>query len=758
VFSSCRARRRVTGTAAFALLSTPLAVVSLTAAPAHAAPVDITIVGTNDFHGRLLPGFDIPGAAEYAGAVASIRADNPNTIFAAAGDLIGATTFESFINQDKPTIDVLNAMGLDVSAVGNHELDKGYDDLVNRVMAPYDAGTNPKGGAEWEYIAANIDEPGDAAEIAPSWTVPMGGVTVGFVGAVTEALPSLVSPSGIDGLTVTDIVDATNAAADDLEAAGADVIVLLVHEGAPSTNCEAMDDDPTSAFGSIVTGVDANVDAIISGHTHLPYNCTLPVAGGGSRPVVSAGQYGSHLNRLDFTVDDASGDISGFNQTILDLNSETYPADAGVQAIVDQAKADAEGPGSVELGEIAAAFNRARRVEDGAYGENRGGESTIGNTVAEVQRWATSAPAQGGAEIAFMNPGGLREDINDTDSDGFPEPVTYKEAAVVQPFANTLVNMTMTGDQIRALLEQQWQPAGSSRPFLRLGVSDGFKYDYDPEAGEGEHIGRMWLHGKRIGRTDIFSVTANSFLADGGDNFTVFEEASDKADTGKIDLEAMVDYMAEFAATEPLAPDYAQRAVGVHFPDGRVVNPNHTLTVDLSSLAMTGAGDQQDGEVLVRMDGEAVGSFPVDNSIGTGRYEEVGRAQVEVPVPPRTAPGRHRLRVTGDTTGTTLRIPFRVTRRPTELGVALRPDRISAGRERARVVVTVGSEIGTPRGRVVLKVSDKSRRIARLKDGRAVFRLGRFERAGLKALSVRYAGTKRYVGDRDLSTFRVTRR
>jgi len=137
-----------------------------TVSPAHAAdPVDVQVVGTNDFHGRLLPDRDIPGAAKYAGAVDALRAQNPNTIFAAAGDLIGATTFESFINQDKPTIDALNAMDLDVSAVGNHELDQGYDDLVDRVMAP-ESEANPHGGAQWQYVAANIEEPAGADEIA----------------------------------------------------------------------------------------------------------------------------------------------------------------------------------------------------------------------------------------------------------------------------------------------------------------------------------------------------------------------------------------------------------------------------------------------------------------------------------------------------------------------------------------------------------------------------------------------------------------
>ena len=189
-----------------------------------------------------------------------------------------APPIESFINDDKPTIDVLNEMGLDVSAVGNHELDQGYDDLVDRVMAP-ESESNPHGGAAWQYVAANIEEPGGADDIAESWTAEVDGVTVGFVGAVTEDLPSLVSPDGIAGLTVTDIVDSTNAEAAALTEAGADVVVLLVHEGAPVTSCsEALD----GAWGEIVEGVSPDVDAIVSGHTHLESTAASTQSPGGA--------------------------------------------------------------------------------------------------------------------------------------------------------------------------------------------------------------------------------------------------------------------------------------------------------------------------------------------------------------------------------------------------------------------------------------------------------------------------------------------
>jgi 5'-nucleotidase len=636
-----------------------------TTSPAHAAdPVDIQVIGTNDFHGRLLPDRDIPGAAKYAGAVDALRAQNPNTIFAAAGDLIGATTFESFINQDKPTIDVLNEMDLDVSAVGNHELDQGYADLVDRVMAPESA-ANPKGGAAWQYVAANIEEPAGADDIAESWTTDVGGVTVGFVGAVTEDLPSLVSPDGIQGLTVTDIVDATNAEAAALTAAGADVVVLLVHEGAPDTDCV---DAPDSAWGRIVQGVSPDVDAIVSGHTHQNYSCQYPVQEWGTRtrPVVSAGQYGAFLNRLTFTVEPDTGTILTVANQNLNLNTGTYKADPEVAQIVAEAQEAAKGPGSKPLGQISAPFRRAAPVAGGTE-NNRGGESTLGNLVAEVQRWANRTDERGGAQIAFMNPGGLREDLSDTERDGFPEVVTYREAADVQPFANTLVNMRMTGAQIKTVLEQQWQRDANgnvpSRPFFRLGTSTGFEFTYDPARPEGDRITGMYLGGEELDPAGTYSVTANSFLASGGDNFRGFAAATQKRDTGVSDLQAMVDYMAAFAGEKPLAPDYTQHAVGAHLAGGESVARGSQLTLKLSSLVMTAAGDLQDQTVRIFLGDRNRGTAPVDPARMTVPYDEAGTATALVDIPGKAEAGRRLLWIVGEQTGTRVQVPIRITTR-----------------------------------------------------------------------------------------------
>ncbi len=659
-----------------ALASAALAVAGLTVLgpSAQAAdPVEIQILGTNDFHGRLAneTGSSAAGAAVLAGAVKELRTQNPNTVFAGAGDFIGASLFDSFIQMDKPTSDAMTEAGRDVSAVGNHEFDKGFDDLVNRVMAPYDATTNPLGGAEWQYIGANVKFKSDGSDaLAPSWTTSFDGVDVGFIGAVTEELPSLVSPAGIADLQITDIVDAVNEEAAELRTAGAELVVLLVHEG--GTTCDDVD-VPTTPFGKIVTGVE-DVDAIISGHTHQLYDCNVD-----GMPVVSSGQYGSNLNQLTFTVDPDTGDILDQSQAVLKLKDANgappnYTPDPTVADIVEQAHEDGLELGSVELGKIAGPFSRAR-FATGA--ENRGGESTLGNLVAEVQRWATSTPEAGAAQIAFMNPGGLRDDMLGTGA-AFPKTVTYAQAANVQSFANTLVNMQLTGAQIKAALEQQVQPPAASRSFLRLGTSRGFKYTYDPATFE---VTQMSLNGTPIDLNATYSVTVNSFLASGGDNFGAFAGGTNKRDTGKVDLEAMVDYMASFAqGAGGLPVNFEQQAVGVHFPDDAPASyraGSAHVEFDLTSLSMTEDNAVRDTAVSVKLGGTTLGSFPVTTVLTTpvivgttakNTNDESGTASVDVVLPEFTPSGPATLVVEGNMTGTSFEVPIVVAdRAPTSV-------------------------------------------------------------------------------------------
>ncbi|MGC4175304.1 5'-nucleotidase C-terminal domain-containing protein [Demequina sp.] len=652
---------------AFAVVTASMAaLVAAIATPAQADDGDTTIqiLGINDFHGRILPDPTNGGAggASLVTAVDTLRAEHPNTVFAAAGDLIGASTFESFIAHDKPTIDVLNEAGLEVSAVGNHEFDQGYNDLVDRVMAPYDAVTNPYGGASWQYLGANVRVSGTNAPALPeTWTETFGDVTVGFIGVVTDETPSLVSPDGVAGLTFEKEFTATNRSAADLKAAGADLVIALIHEGAPTTAyADAV--NPANDFGQFVTSLSDDVDAVISGHTHLAYNHLVPVPGWADRavterPVVSAGQYGANLNQLLFTVN-AAGDVTGLTTSIIDLEVggvPVYPADPTTAALIQKAVIESDVLGAEVLGAISGPLYRAKTAT-GTSGSSRGGESTLGNAVAEIQRWAT---AELGAKVAFMNPGGLRDDMLGLagGTGTYPSDITYKQAALVQPFANTLVTMDMTGAQIKAVLEQQWQPAGASRPFLRLGTSEGFTYTYDPTT---KKVLDVRLNGKSIADTAVLKVTVNSFLASGGDNFTVFKEGANKADSGRVDLQAQVDYL---AANGTLNVPTEQHAVGVTGLAAADFTVGKDVTLGLTSLMMTGAGDVIDANVTAKLGKVSLGSFAVTNVPPTDVYDEHGTATLAFTVP-KVKPGDYVLTVKGKATGTVVKIPVTVKAAP----------------------------------------------------------------------------------------------
>ncbi len=633
--------------------ATALLVLTLSslATPAQAADTTVTIdlLSVNDFHGRLEAAPPIAGAAVLAGMVDSYRAANPNTVFVGAGDLIGASTFTSFIQHDQPTIDALNAMGLDASAFGNHEFDQGRADVDNRILP----------AADWDYLSANIYDRATGAPAYQEYSLQtFGDVTIGFIGAMTEELPSLVSPGGISTLEVRPVVPEVNRVADalsdgDTANGEADVVVLLVHEGAATTSIASATDD--SPFGQIVTGADANVDAIISGHTHLAYDHEIPIPGTDRlRPVFSSGQYGEKFAHSTISVDPATGELLSFTVDVLPL-AGAYAPNAAVASIVSSAAAVATELGKVKVGDITAAFNRAKQTSAGS--ENRGGESTLGNFVADVQLWATQ---DAGSQIALMNPGGLRANLayastSATDPAGN---VTFAEAAAVQPFANTLVTMTLTGAQLKRVLEEQWQPAGSSRPFLKLGVSKSLRYTYDPAGAAGDRIDAIYLNGALVTAADSVTVTVNSFLATGGDNFATLATGTNVADSGKIDLQSMVDY---FQANPVASPDYAQRSVGVSLsaPDADGYSAGDSVTLSLSSLLFSN-GEPNAGTAVVSAGAVELGSAVIDPAI-VDTKDEVGRATVTVTIPEGTPAGTLVLTVSVPETGTTIDVPITVT-------------------------------------------------------------------------------------------------
>ncbi|MCO8275413.1 ExeM/NucH family extracellular endonuclease [Actinoplanes sp. TRM 88003] len=614
-------------------------------------PVDLQLLSINDFHGRLeQPSAGNGGAAQLVGMVNELRKANPNTAWISAGDNIGASTFISAIDGDNPTIDALNAGDLAVSAVGNHEFDKGLADLLGRVSDR----------AEFPFLAANVYK--DGARVLPGYDVQtLGGVKVGYIGVVTEQTGSLVSPDGIAGVEFRDPVAEANTLAGQLsdgnEANGeADVLVLLAHEGAATENISsaaALQADPV--FGDF-TRVSAEIDAIFSGHTHQPYAFQVPVPGTDrTRPVIQAEDYGLRLGQAVLTYDPATKSVTGSTAKLLDVTG--YPADPAVADIVAKAKVTADELGKQPLGKITADVKRAYTA---AGAEDRGAESVLGNFIADVQLDQTSVAGRGGAQIAVMNPGGLRADL----LYGTDGTVTYANAFSVQPFANDVVTQTLTGAQIKQVLEEQWQPDSASRPVLHLGVSKGLTYSYDVNQPRGSRIiaSSLKLNGVVLDPTGTYRVTSNSFLASGGDNFVTLGQGANQVTTGDNDLTMLVNY---FAANSPVTADPAPRSTpGTATPPDTTpptgtyqLGPATLWTGQSTTLTEVAASDDVAKRVITWGDGSTSESL-------THTYAKAGTYTVSVQLTDKagntaaaTIQGGATVKVTAQPTGTYLLAP-----------------------------------------------------------------------------------------------------
>ncbi len=645
-----------------------------TATPAQAAdPVLIQLLGINDFHGRIWSGPNpvVQLAGVLTGKVNQLRAENPNTVFLSAGDSIGATTFESFIADDDPTIDVLNAAGLDVSAVGNHEFDRGFAALLDRLPPQYGGVEDPATEfhkTEFPYLGANVYAKGTQNPVLPEYEIiERAGVTLGFVGLVTAETYSLVSPAGIASLDFGDPLAALNRVAAQLSDGDAgngeaEVIVAMIHDGSSSTSCSAIESEDTS-FGELVNGAAPEVDVIFSAHTHMRYSCMIQ-----GRPVIQAGSYATHLAQVVLSVDPDGGAVVDATSALIPL-ANAAPPDPDIVAMVDQAVAAADVIGALPVGNITADITRAT-TSTGA--EDRGSESSLGSLVADIQLWATSeSPTYAGAEpavIAFMNPGGLRADLL-YDGDGV---VTYKEAAVVQPFANTLVTMDLTGAQIRSVLEEQWQPAGASRPHLRLGISAGLSYSYDPSAPRGSHILDIDFNGAPLDEAATYRVVVNSFLATGGDNFATLAQGTNKADSGQVDLQAAVEY---FASHRDVAPP----ALGRSRPEVIPPADGDSLTGDNAGEVAAPAAARPGDQVVLALPEEYA-----DQAVEVWLFSEpvllfagpvAADGTVTVTLPAGTPAGDHKLAVFTDQDELIGWAPVVVVE-PTAAAVNLEPPRI----------------------------------------------------------------------------------
>ena len=663
------------------------AAAAFTAAPAtvHAAPVTITILNINDFHGRIDPNNML--TTKWASTIEAERVIDPAALLLSAGDNVGASLFNSAVAGDQPTIDVLNALCLNAAAVGNHEFDKGFSDLTGRIVggapsiAPNPAcptvpGDNGGGtNARWRYLGANVYLKGTTTPaLAEYATFVVKGVTVGVIGAVTAETPALVSPGGITAIDIGDPVAAVNRVADQLTDGNpangeAQVLVAEYHEGAvagdPATLASNLAAPPPNPFASIVNDTSPKVAAIFTGHTHQVYAYDAPVPGGGTRPVVQTGNYADHVGKVTLTVDDATGVVSGHTQTNLVPIAEnlSYPRVAQVKSIVDAAKAFADTVGLQPVGSVSADITTAYTGPTAGYTgpgntyvgtsrDDRSKESTLGDLVANALRDTLAPASLGGAQIGVVNPGGLRADLfyqqSGTEGDGV---VTYAEANNVLPFVNNLWTTTLTGAQFKILLEQQWQrDAGGNvptRPYLQLGLSDNVTYTYDDALPEGSRITSVTINGSPLNASASYRIGTFSFLTTGGDNFRIFTQGQNARDSGLVDRDGWISYL---TATSPKTPDFARQAVAAtNLPTAVAQGGN--VQFGLSALDLTSLGSPANNVVYVSIDGVGLGSVPV-----TG-----GAAAVSLPVPAAVPAGGQTLTAVACPSGTTVKVPVAVT-------------------------------------------------------------------------------------------------
>jgi 5'-nucleotidase len=556
--------------------------------PRGHSTADVHLLAFNDLHGNLeaaslnIYGHFAGGAAYLAKAVKDRQARygaDQATIF--AGDNIGAAPLQNGLFHEEPIVLASNMMNVDFASVGNHEFDKGAAELLRIqnggchadgcTAAPYalpdGSTTNVYPGADFQYLSANVIVNSTGRPLFPAYGIKQftsddgkRKFKVGFIGEVLESTPTIVTPTGVAGLTFQDEAEAANRAVVALANRGVKVPVLVIHQGGFQTTGAALNGCAGNLAGSdiaeIAARLDPSIKVIVSAHTHAEYRCTITI-GGVTRLITSASSFGRVLSDITLTIDDRTDKLisAGADNTIVDnaLNApgpgvvrqaDTSKEDPQVAAVVNQYVTAAAPLANQVIGRIQGDLTRT----PSPYGEQ-----PLGDVIADAQLVATQPASLGGAQLAFMNPGGIRADlrVNDISSGGeAPGEVTYGEAFTVQPFGNSLVTKTMTGDMIRRLLQQQFQGCGGTAPaagrFLQISYT--FKYEQAAAAATcAGKIGRMWVDGVEVAPTDSFRVTMNNFLATGGDGFTVFNEGTN-ALGGAQDIDAFV---AAFHAAEP---------------------------------------------------------------------------------------------------------------------------------------------------------------------------------------------------------------
>ena len=526
----------------------------------------VKLLGFNDFHGQLEEGRlvgvrPVGGAAVLASYLKSAQAGvEDQTIIVHAGDHVGASPPASALLQDEPSISFLNLLANAactrtdklnpacniVGTLGNHEFDEGKGELMRLLTG----GNYPKGpyledpylGTRFPYVSANVVDAVTNQPILPPYVIKrVKGIPVAFIGAVLKETPTIVTPAGVAGLKFLDEAEAINAYVPELKAQGVRAIVVNIHQGGTQSSYTG----PTKTTGTTVNGaaildivkrLDDEIDVVVSGHAHAFTNALVPNAHGVKMLVTQAFSASTAYADIDLLIDPATGQVTSKSAQIVTTFSDVAPGssrDPAAGAIVMAAQALVGPLVSKVVGEATTALSQS---------QNAAGESALGDLIADAQRAAT------GTDFAFMNPGGIRANLD-------AGPITWGELFTIQPFGNSLVTMNLTGAQVYAVLEQQW----AGQPFARIMQISGFDYTWDPARPVGSRVLEVRKGGVALDTAAPYTVTCNNFMAGGGDNFTVFTQGTNQVG-GAIDLDALVEYVEDHT---PIAGGIA----------GRIKNP-----------------------------------------------------------------------------------------------------------------------------------------------------------------------------------------
>ncbi|PQM74674.1 bifunctional UDP-sugar hydrolase/5'-nucleotidase [Corynebacterium sp. J010B-136] len=564
--------------------------------------VDFSVTNITDFHGHLsTQETDAPdansemGAAKLKALIEYVNQDQ-EYIMTTSGDNVGGSAFVSAIADDEPTLDVLNMLGVDVSAVGNHEFDRGYDDLLGRIAEKSD----------YPLLGANVTLNGEPM-LDASYVQEIDGVKVGFVGTVTTLTKNKVAPSAVEGVEFSDPVEATNKEADRLKESGeADVVVALMHEDAQQ----------------YAAGFNNNVDILFGGDSHQRSQGIIERDAAQPLHWAQGHEYGKVLQDADISFNKDTREIESVEITQYDRSMpevEALAPDAEVAARVAAAEAEAEELGAEVVGQMDRATFRGQDEGAGA-GSNRGVESTLNSLIADANRASVAKSTGVDVDLGIMNAGGVRADLPNGD-------VTFQDVLTVQPFGNSIAYGTLTGQDILDALEAQWQP-GSSRPRLALGLSAGFEYAYDPAAEQGQRVISATLNGEELDPSTEYTVATSTFLFDGGDNFASLANVQNLTDVGYMDYSVLNDYIADGAEVQE-----GQSDIGIS-TEGTMA-AGEEVTFNLTSLNYTMAEDPQATTATVAV-GDVQETADIDtawNAEEDAQKNEFGRASVTLTLP-----------------------------------------------------------------------------------------------------------------------------